>query len=113
MKITIFAKKNKPHIKAVINVLKQRGDNVTAFLGERGDLFPEEAKNIESDLVLSYLSPWIVPKHILEKTTKWNINFHPGPPEYPGIGCFNFALYDEANEYGVTAHIMEEKVDSG
>ena len=41
------------------------------------------------------------------------MNFHPGPPEYPGIGCFNFAIYDEVNCYGVTAHIMNAKVDTG
>ena len=43
----------------------------------------------------------------------WNINFHPGPPEYPGIGCFNFAIYNSSKEYGVTAHIMDAKVDTG
>ena len=46
-------------------------------------------------------------------TRKWNINFYPGPSEYPGIGCFNFALYNSASCFGATAHLMEEKVDSG
>lgn len=41
------------------------------------------------------------------------INFHPAPPEYPGSGCINFALYDNAQEYGVTAHLMNEKIDNG
>lgn len=41
------------------------------------------------------------------------INFHPAPPEYPGSGCINFALYDDVTEYGVTAHIINEKVDNG
>ena len=50
---------------------------------------------------------------ILEKTKKWNINFHPGPPEYPGIGCFNFAIFDKAKQFGSTAHIMNPQVDTG
>lgn len=41
------------------------------------------------------------------------INFHPGPPEYPGIGCNNFALYEGAKEYGVTCHHMAAQVDTG
>ena len=65
------------------------------------------------DLLISYISPWIVPANILNKTKKWNINFHPGPPEYPGIGCFNFAIYNSEKEFGSTAHIMEKRVDTG
>lgn len=41
------------------------------------------------------------------------INFHPAPPEYPGIGCVNFALYEEAPQYGVTCHYMSARVDTG
>ena len=52
-------------------------------------------------------------KKILNKTRYINLNFHPGPPEYPGIGCFNFALYNNEKQYGVTAHIMAIKVDTG
>ena len=50
---------------------------------------------------------------MLKKAFIAAVNFHPGPPEYPGSGCINFALYDEVNEYGVTAHIMNSKVDNG
>ena len=49
----------------------------------------------------------------MAKTKRWNINFHPGPPEYPGIGCFNFAIFESAKQFGSTAHIMEPKVDIG
>ena len=41
------------------------------------------------------------------------INFHPGPPEFRGIGCANFALLKNSKYYGSTAHVMEAKVDSG
>lgn len=41
------------------------------------------------------------------------INFHPGPPEYPGIGCTNFAIYNGEKEFGITVHHMQEKVDTG
>jgi len=41
------------------------------------------------------------------------LNFHPGPPEYPGFGCFNFAIYDESPVYGATCHKIDEKIDHG
>ena len=41
------------------------------------------------------------------------INFHPGPPQYRGIGCVNFALYNKEKYYGATAHLIDRKVDSG
>lgn len=41
------------------------------------------------------------------------INFHPASPEYPGIGCNNFALYEGTTEYGVTCHSMAPQVDRG
>ena len=65
------------------------------------------------DILISYLHPKVVSKKVLSQTKLWNINFHPGPPEYPGIGCYNFALKDDVKTYGVTAHIMEPKVDTG
>ncbi|MFN3389182.1 MAG: formyltransferase family protein, partial [Allosphingosinicella sp.] len=41
------------------------------------------------------------------------INFHPASVEYPGIGCYNFALYDGAAEFGAVCHHMLAKVDTG
>jgi methionyl-tRNA formyltransferase len=59
------------------------------------------------------LSRWVVPENLLRKAKIAAINFHPASPDYPGIGCNNFALYREAREYGVTCHHMAPKVDRG
>jgi len=67
----------------------------------------------EGDLIISYLAQWILPDSILQKAGKAAINFHPGPPEYPGIGCTNFAVYNKEKEFGITCHHMLAKVDSG
>ena len=50
---------------------------------------------------------------MLDKTKYYNINFHPGSPNYPGSGGLNLTLFNEEEEFGVTAHLMNEKVDSG
>lgn len=87
--------------------------NVTVATGKVGDAMPAEAANWSGDHIVSFVSPWIVPAALLEKARGSALNFHPGPPEYPGIGCYNFALYDGVTEYGVTCHRMLPKVDTG
>jgi len=82
-------------------------------LGKWGVPFPDAARNWEGDYIVSYLSRWVVPDDLLRAARKAAINFHPAPPEYPGIGCNNFALYENAKEYGVTCHHMAPKVDTG
>ncbi len=111
--VVLFVKENKPNITEIKDFLTNHFADVYVFSGNRFESFPTEANDIKPDLLISYLSPWIIPKKTINNTKFWNINFHPGPPQYPGIGCFNFALYDESKEYGVTSHLMETKVDTG
>jgi len=86
---------------------------VAFCLGRWGDEFPPEARDWDGDYIISYLSRWVVPEYLLDRARKAAINFHPAPPEYPGIGCNNLALYEDAKEYGVTCHHMASKVDTG
>src|SRR5438309_8525630 len=67
--------------------------------GSRTDPFPASAISHEWSGVLSFVSPWIVPRALLSRA-RVALNFHPGPVEYPGIGCYNFALYEGATTYG-------------
>lgn len=62
------------------------------------------------DLLVSFLNEHILPLELLKFT---NINFHPGPPQYPGRGGASYALCDGAATYGATAHVMAERVDAG
>lgn len=78
---------------------------------EQGKAKPEH-HDFCCDWLVSYVCPWVLPAQILCQA-RHNVNFHPGPPEYPGTGCYNFALYDGSAKYGVTAHEMEPTVDSG
>lgn len=91
--------------------LTTAGLQMDVRLGRRGEEFP--ATDEEFDYIVSYLSPWIVPPALLAGVRIAAINFHPGPPEYPGIGCTNFALYEGATTYGVTCHHMHPSVDTG
>lgn len=79
----------------------------------RGEVLPNEAYKWSGDYIICFRSLFILPKKLIERAAIASINFHPGPPEYPGSGCLNFALYDRVKSYGVTAHLMDEKIDHG
>jgi len=113
MKLAFLAKKEKPTVLEALSYMKEKGFQVEEYLGSISDNFPEKLRVESYDVIISYISPWIIPKEVLSKTSEHNINFHPGPPEYPGTGCFNFALYNEELSYGSTAHHMESSVDTG
>ncbi|HSR19971.1 MAG TPA: formyltransferase family protein [Anaerolineales bacterium] len=86
---------------------------ITHCLGRWGDPLPEEARAWEGDCIISYLSRWVLPAELLTRARRAAINFHPASPDYPGIGCTNFALYEDARQYGVTCHHMAPQVDTG
>ncbi len=112
MRIKLFAKE-KPGLREAISFLNTLTCNLELYIGQIGDQFPNEAFENDTDIIISYISPWIIPESMLVKAKQYAINFHPGPPEYPGIGCTNFAIYEGAKDFGVTCHIMKKKVDSG
>ncbi len=86
---------------------------VAVYHGDWNQRFPEDIRFWEGDLVVSYCSRWIIPELILRSATLAAINFHPGPPEYPGVGGLNWALYENAPTFGVTCHHMDARADSG
>lgn len=110
--IIVFAKE-KYGLEDIISYLKANFSKVEIFKGCVGDAFPSKAYSNKYDICISYLSPWIIPQKMLSGVKDFAINFHPGPPEYRGIGCTNFAIYNNESKYGVTAHLMEAEVDSG
>lgn len=111
--ILFFGKAGDFYCERAVDFINQHFSDVIIVLGKRGDPLPEKVKDWQGDYLVSYLSPWIIPNWLLEKTKKANINFHPGPPEYPGIGCTNFAIYYEEMVFGITCHHMNAKVDTG
>ena len=112
--ILFLGKKNDKHCLEAIEFLNENFKNVEVYFGEfHGEPLPEGAKQWHGDYIISYLSRWIVPLYLLEKAKIASFNFHPASPDYPGIGCNNFALYFEDDTYGATCHHMLEKVDTG
>jgi methionyl-tRNA formyltransferase len=109
----LFLAKEKPFTKDVADLITQHFLDADIIIGQADLEFPTKLLKQEFDYTISYLSPWIVPKKVLQNTKIAAINFHPGPPEYPGIGCTNFAIYNQEKKFGITVHYMHEKVDTG
>ena len=112
-KVLFIGKNNDKYTLKALNHLKLIFTHVEIYLGDWGDPFPAGALYWAGEILISYNSRWIVPKKLLDKAKELAINFHPASPDYPGIGCINFALYENAKEYGSTCHHMNSKVDSG
>ena len=108
-----FLAKEKPFANEAAELVRRHEPQAEIVFGKLGEAFPKYLRTRAFDYVISYISPWIIPKEVLVNTTRAAINLHPGPPKYPGIGCTNFAIYDGTKEFGITVHHMKEKVDSG
>lgn len=112
MKALFLGKKNDPYSSKAAEKLQAAIKDCEIHSGNRLSSWPSLKTGVY-DYVISYLSPWIVPAELLHTTRVAAINFHPGPPEYPGIGCTNFALYEGVSQFGVTCHHMVPRVDTG
>jgi methionyl-tRNA formyltransferase len=77
------------------------------------DLAAIEPAWLQRARLISFTTTVIVPAEILDQLGFGAYNFHPGPPQYPGWAPAHFALYDEAKEFGGTAHRMIRRVDAG
>lgn len=111
-RVLFLGKAGDAHAARALDFCRTHFTEVSAHLGTWGDALPDEAREWRGDCIVSYLSRWIVPGEMLDRASV-AINFHPGPPQYPGYGCNAFAIYDDAKEYGVTCHHMAGAVDSG
>lgn len=109
----LFLAKDKPFARDAADLIQTHIPDTQVFFGDREQPIPSIAYQRKFDYILSYISPWILPVNVLVNAKCAAINFHPGPPSYPGIGCTNFALYNGESDFGVTVHHMELSVDSG
>src|SRR5580698_5731926 len=113
MKILFLGKKDDSHGLRARDFCQRVLGETASYFSVWGDVLPEDVRRWRGDLIIGYLGRWIVPAEVAGHATHGAINFHAGPPEYPGIGCQNFALYDGAREYGIVCHHMSPDVDTG
>jgi methionyl-tRNA formyltransferase len=95
-------------------VLRAQNPNLTVrSAANSADLAALDSDLLERARLIAFVTPEIVSQRVLAKLGYGAINFHPGPPDYPGWAPSHFALYDRAMEFGATVHVMVERVDAG
>lgn len=73
---------------------------------DRGELYV--------DVAVSYVFWKIIGEPLLSAPRFGIINFHPAPlPEYRGTAGYNVAILEELDQWAVTAHYMDENIDTG
>lgn len=71
-------------------------------------------RNETVDFVISYMYRHLVKPETLAMARRAALNFHAAPlPEYGGFAFYNVAILENASEYGVTCHYMNEEFDKG
>lgn len=66
------------------------------------------------DAVFSFLFWKRIRRPLIELGSVGCLNFHPAPlPEMRGIGGYNVAILEDWEEWGVSAHFVDEQFDTG
>lgn len=113
LRVLFIGKKDDHYSAVAAGYIKQHIPGTLVVYSSRAEVIPDQVMHWEGDYLISYLAQWIIPADVLKKAKSGGINLHPGSPEYPGIGCTNFAIYNGENEFGITCHYMLPKVDTG
>ena len=66
------------------------------------------------DLVISFLFWKIIKSPLINFPKIGCINLHPAPlPDFRGFSPYCFAIYQNSPSWGVSAHFVDEKIDTG
>lgn len=91
----------------------QNPDLAIAAVPDAAALAAHAATAAPGTRLIAFCTGSVVPAAVLERLGAPAYNFHPASPAYPGRHPVPFALYDGAERFGATAHVMVERVDSG
>ncbi|MFC1606539.1 formyltransferase family protein [Candidatus Latescibacterota bacterium] len=92
-----------------VKYVSMQSRNQKSLSAEFFDVLAKE----KTDYLFNFLSPVILKKGTLYQIEIASVNFHPAPPEWPGIGSASYALYENDETFGVTSHIITEDIDAG
>jgi methionyl-tRNA formyltransferase len=93
----------------------QRIDEAARRLGV--ELIDEEeayARAGRVDVAISFLFPRHIRGPLISGPRVGCLNFHPAPlPDMRGVGGYNVAILEQFSEWGVSAHFVDERFDTG
>ncbi len=113
MKILFFGRFKEKYSKKIYLLLKKNFKNIDVVWSKTYNEKIKKKLKLNYDYIFTFRSYLILKKNIIKKAKIAAINFHPAPPKYRGVGCANYAIYEKSKYYGVTAHLIVPKIDSG
>ena len=98
-KVIFFCRKNDFYSNLMKDFLKKKFSRVKIIHSSiNKKKINEKLVRGSFEYIFCFRSYFILNKKFLSKAD-YAINFHPGPPEYRGIGCVNFALFNNERKY--------------
>ena len=111
--ILLMLRKSDPFSKKLADYIKKKFKDTKIIWSSKPRERSKIPTNLKVNFIFAFRSYYILKKKDLLKTKFSAVNFHPGPPNFRGFGCANFALFENSKYYGVTSHIINKKIDSG
>ena len=101
-------------LQGLTDILKRHNpDIVVGGVSTREELIVETDRRPTGMRLICFCTGVIVPGAVLQAFDGPSYNFHPGPPGFPGVYPAVFAIYNDAERFGATAHEVTETVDDG
>ena len=103
------------YVEKLIKLLKKKSKLSIIWTEERKSKKKISMKYLKKkyDFVFLYRTFYILNKKELDLLNTNVINFHPSTPKYRGSGGPNFAILKKEKTFGVTSHLVSEKIDNG
>jgi len=112
--VLFMGRKNCFYSRKIKNFLKKNSTNLLYFESRKiNETINKKYLRLSYDYIFCFRSFYILKNNLLKRVKKAAINFHPGPPEYRGSGCVNYAVYENSKFYGSTCHLIERRIDFG
>ena len=113
--VLLFYRKDCSYSKKLISFLRKNTKKLYLVENNKNKkiLNIRKLKKKKYSYIFCFRSFYILKKNLIKKAEIAAINFHPGPPNYKGIGCLNYAIYEKSKYYGTTCHLINERIDNG
>jgi len=115
-KILLLCRRNDKNVNKLINFFKRNSNKLILVWSKHPREKIKFSKYIfrnKFDYIVSFRNFHILKKNLIKQAKYAAINFHPSTPNYRGMGCINYALFNNEQNYGSTAHLIDVKIDHG
>jgi len=110
VRVALLVTRSHHLLESAVAVIKRLQLDVVTIDTASSEFHEGDDRILSCDVVFNFLSPRILRSIYSARPT---VNFHPGPPEWPGRGGASLAIFSGDSSYGATAHMVEKRVDAG